>query len=173
MNRLRQVWSDIKQRCQNPNNRNYCRYGARGITVCREWSDSFIPFYEWATSVGGYKPGLSIERLDNEGPYAPYNCTFANRHTQSRNKRTNVLVTAFGETKCLMDWASDPRCGIGLEGLRQRLLRGMNPEEAIAANSLNDGTKEFCRNGHQFSEDNTQYEGKYRRCKICRSNRKH
>jgi hypothetical protein len=71
---LYRKWTNINSRCYNPNNKNYKYYGGRGIKVCDEWRE-FIPFKEWSLS-NGYKPGLHIDRIDNNLGYFPDNCRF-------------------------------------------------------------------------------------------------
>lgn len=92
---LYKSWAGMVQRCSNPNAKAYKDYGARGITVCDEWRD-FQKFYEWAVR-NGYKPGLTIERMDNNKGYEPSNCTYATRAEQNRNTtRTHRIETSDG-----------------------------------------------------------------------------
>lgn len=70
--RARNVWGQIIRRCTKPHACDYHRYGGRGIGVADEWLD-FEVFYAWAIA-NGYKKGLQIHRLDNDGDYAPSNC---------------------------------------------------------------------------------------------------
>lgn len=71
----------MKTRCYNKNSLEYSNYGGRGITVCKEWKDDFKSFYDWAMS-HGYKEGLTIDRIDNNGNYEPNNCQWL---TKSEN----------------------------------------------------------------------------------------
>ena len=78
------TWQQLRQRCENPNNKAYNNYGGRGIKVCTRWQD-FRNFFEDM----GKKPGpkYSIDRIDNDGNYEPSNCRWATRHDQRINSR--------------------------------------------------------------------------------------
>lgn len=93
------------ERCYEPSSKFYRNYGARGITVCDEWrgNSGLDNFVRWA-SQNGYKPGLTLDRIDNDKGYSPENCQWATRKWQSNNKRNNVYITIDGETKTLAQW---------------------------------------------------------------------
>ena len=85
--KLYAVWSMIKQRCNNKNSQKFKYYGERNIKICNEWENDFTKFKDWCMS-NGYKEGLEIDRIDNNGNYEPTNCRFANRSLQIQNTRT-------------------------------------------------------------------------------------
>lgn len=46
--RLYTIWKNMRQRCLNQNNISFINYGGRGITICDDWLDDFMSFYDWA-----------------------------------------------------------------------------------------------------------------------------
>lgn len=94
--RLYGVWCGMRSRCHKPTSNVYHRYGGRGIKVCDEWRNDFRSFYDWAIS-HGYKYGLSIDRIDNNGNYEPSNCRWATAKEQNNNTRRNRYVYVNGE----------------------------------------------------------------------------
>lgn len=94
-----QVWLNMKGRCYNPNNNRWYRYGARGITVCDRWRESFEAFL---AAMGEKPDGLSIDRIDNDGHYScgqcdqcasnswGFNCRWATRKQQMNNKTQRI-----------------------------------------------------------------------------------
>lgn len=77
------IWINMRDRCNNPFNQNYHRYGGRGIYVCDSWDESFINFY---ADMGDRPEGMSIDRIDNNKGYSPDNCRWATNLQQSVNK---------------------------------------------------------------------------------------
>lgn len=126
--RLYGIWNKIKDRCFNPNCKRFSDYGGRGITVCREWKDSFQAFFDWAME-NGYKDSLTIDRKDPNGNYEPTNCRWSTYKEQGNNKRNNRLITVHGKTHTVGEWASI--VGIKYSTLYSRIYRnGMNTTEA-------------------------------------------
>lgn len=85
------LWSGMKERCYNPNNKSYESYGGRGITISDEWLNNFQSFYDWCMA-NGYKKGLQIDRIDNDGKYEASNCQFISQTFNARNKSTTKLT---------------------------------------------------------------------------------
>lgn len=96
-------WKNMIERCYNPKVDSYPLYGGRGITVCDEWKDDVEEFYRWAID-NGFSPELSIDRIDNDGPYAPWNCRWVDDFTQARNKRNSVTIKVNGEHMTLSEF---------------------------------------------------------------------
>lgn len=117
------VWGGMLTRCYSENHPTHKHYGARGIFVCDEWQNDFTAFRDWAME-NGWQRGLEIDRKDNNGPYSPENCRVTDRKTNNRNKRDTVLHEAFGESKCLPEWAEDPRCLVSKRTLSARISYG-------------------------------------------------
>lgn len=97
------AWAAAKQRCENPNDRKYYRYGARGIKMCDRWRNSFSNFLE---DMGDKKPKTSLERINLDGNYEPGNCIWASMKTQMNNTSKNIRVEFNGEVKTLSEWAA-------------------------------------------------------------------
>lgn len=120
-------WGHMKQRCLNENNQDYHNYGARGITVCEEWLD-FSKFYEWALA-NGYKKGLSIDRIDNDGNYEPGNCRWATWVQQQNNKRNSRVISFDGKEMTLAQWSE--KTGINYNTLNSRLNSGWSIKKTL------------------------------------------
>lgn len=98
-------WRAMKQRCNDPNHTAYYRYGGRGIKVCEEWLNSFSAYRDWALS-HGYRPGLQLDRIDNDGNYEPSNCRWATVKEQAYNRKSNRYLTVYGITHSAYEWTN-------------------------------------------------------------------
>lgn len=97
------MWRGIKSRCFNPNAPHYHRYGGRGITMHAPWVEDFARFL---ADVGEQPaPGMTLDRVDNDGNYEPGNVRWATRREQSNNRENNIRLTSGGETLTLSQWA--------------------------------------------------------------------
>lgn len=126
-------WGGMIKRCTNPKATGYRNYGGRDICVCARWSGpgGFANFY----ADMGPKPAWAhdIDREDNNGDYEPGNCRWTTRKVNSRNKRSNRLVTFMGQTKPVVEWAEELADSLDLTpgGIRLRLRYGWPVEKAF------------------------------------------
>ena len=82
------VWHDIKKRCLNPNIKTYKYYGGRGIKMYSEWINDYMAFYNYVSTLPHFGvPGLSIDRINNDGNYEPGNLRWATAKEQMNNRR--------------------------------------------------------------------------------------
>lgn len=130
------MYDSIKKRCLNKNNKDYKNYGGRGIKICNEWlnkENGFINFYNWAIE-NGYKEGLTIDRINNNGNYEPNNCRWVTNKEQQRNTRNNVFLTYNGETHCLSEWAEI--LGLTDSCIKGRYFRNLPIEKILSTKDL-------------------------------------
>lgn len=121
------IWSSMKSRCQYVKHPHFSRYGGRGIKVCDAWANSFTAF--WSDMGTSYQPGLTIDRIDNNGNYEPGNCRWATVKEQGNNARHNVIVVTPSGSLTLMQ--TSERYGVEYHKLRMRLQRGWPVERAL------------------------------------------
>ena len=84
LTRIYALWCNMRYRCRCKTSKDYKNYGAKGITVCKEWED-YIVFKKWAISAN-YKEGLTIERKNNNKGYNPSNCIFTTIAENNKNR---------------------------------------------------------------------------------------
>ena len=127
--RLYGIWAGIKTRCYNEHQaESYKKYGKRGISMCDEWRNSYASFRDWAFS-NGYRDDLTIDRIDNNGPYEPSNCRWASVKEQNNNRRSNHYLTFNGKTQSIAQWTEE--AGFGRSVIEHRLSRGWSVEAAL------------------------------------------
>ena len=126
--RLYNIWLNMKQRCSNPKASHYEYYGGRGISVCREWRDSFSSFREWAIS-NGYNEKLTLDRTDRDEDYCPGNCRWITQTEQMSNTSRNIMLTYQGETHSLSEWSRI--VGVPYGTLKSRLRYGWSVERML------------------------------------------
>lgn len=131
-------WRGMFNRCYRIKCAQYHNYGGRGVKVCSSWR-AFESFF--ADMGPRPSPQHSIDRIDVNGNYScghceecvangwPPNCQWQTQARQTRNRRSNTLLTCDGETLCVADWAE--RYGLNLSALYNRLRWGWPPDLAI------------------------------------------
>lgn len=123
------IWNAMKNRCRNPQDKNFHLYGGRGITYCERWDD----FQNFISDMGQCPPRMSLERTDNSKGYNPENCRWATQAEQCRNMRRNRVLTYHGKSLCLTDWAAE--VGLTRDALDSRLRSGWTLERALTTPS--------------------------------------
>jgi hypothetical protein len=96
------AWAHAKDRCHRKTDARYHIYGARGISMCPEWRNSFEQFF---ADMGPAPEGFTLERRDSNKGYCPENCIWADRITQANNTCTNRIVEFHGKKMTLAQCA--------------------------------------------------------------------
>lgn len=117
----------MKYRCDNVNNSSYINYGARGITYTPKWK-TFSGFLDDMEQ--SWEDGLTLDRIDVNGPYCKENCRWTDRKQQAINRRNTKLFKHKGQQKTLTDWSDE--LGIKRSTLAQRIyVYGWSVERAL------------------------------------------
>jgi len=117
----------MRQRCNNIKNNMYQRYGGRGIQVCPEWDASFQQFF--ADMGPRPSPNHSIDRINNEGPYAPWNCRWTTKEVQANNTSTNKFIEYDGQRRTISEWAKTLQ--IPAKRIQERISLGWSFEKIV------------------------------------------
>lgn len=128
--RIRSVHKGMMRRCFCKTDDNYKNYGARGITVCDEWTGEkgLENFYEWAIK-NGYSDNLTLDRKDNNKGYSPDNCRWADKVTQQNNRRNNIVLNYMDKSLTLKQWCRE--LGVNYSSALKRYHRGLSVEEVL------------------------------------------
>lgn len=126
--KIRKAYYNMKDRCFNNKSSDYHNYGGRGITVCPEWVVSLESFYNWAIE-NGYDNTLSLDRIENNGPYSPDNCRWVTFKKQCNNTRKTKWIEYRGKRRPMAEWAEI--LGIKYSTLKKRILSGDSIELAF------------------------------------------
>lgn len=121
------IWVSMRERCRNPKLKGFKNYGGRGITVCERWKS----FANFLADMGEKPAGLSLDRINNNGNYEPGNCRWADRETQSRNRRNNRRLTFDGREMTFGEWEKEK--GLTHGTINDRLSRNWTVEQAITS----------------------------------------
>lgn len=122
-------WMAMKQRCLNPSDGAWSRYGARGITVCQRWADSFEAFLE---DMGPKPtPKHTIDRLRPTGNYEPGNCRWATKEQQGQENKTNLIPLAYDGVMYPSISAACRAAGVNKQSVLRRLWRGTPPDRVF------------------------------------------
>ena len=121
-------WRGMKERCSNPNFKQYKDYGGRGISVYQYWQKDFKSFLYWAVK-SGHQQGLQLDRKDNNKGYNPCNCRWVTRKENNRNKRDTRYIEYNGTKKSLSEWCEI--YGFNFKTLSNRISRGWEIERAF------------------------------------------
>jgi len=149
------IWDAMIQRCTNPKNPMYRRYGGRGINVCESWR-VFENFYR---DMGPRPNGLEIDRICNDSGYEPSNCRWATRKQQQNNTSRNVVIKHEGKEQTVSQWADE--IGINANTITYRLRRGWTNAEALSVK------KEKGWNARKAQKLEIEKESRRRTCTVC------
>lgn len=125
---LYNVHRGMKERCYNSNSKTYKYYGGRGISICAEWINDFPAFAKWAQE-NGYKPGLKIDRRNNDGNYEPSNCHWVTHRENCNNQKNSRQIFFQGKSMTASFWAE--HTGVRATTISRRINKGWSVEKAL------------------------------------------
>ncbi len=161
-------WQSMHRRCCRPEHRYWKYYGGRGIKIYPPWHSSNPDgFSNFLSDMGQRPPGKCLDRIDNDDHYSPSNCRWSTPLEQQRNRRGNVHLTAFGETKILSEWADDPRCSVLSGTIARRITAEWTPEDSVSCPSAFIREPSTCPNcGSGFTRVRAWHEFCSTKCRL-------
>lgn len=117
-------WESMRGRCLNENATGFGRYGERFVCIYTPW----LRFENFIADMGAKPPGTTLERKDNDGDYAPWNCKWATYREQARNRKNNHTLTYLGRKMTVTEVSEIS--GVPMTTLLRRLASGESPESA-------------------------------------------
>lgn len=136
-------WISAKNRCTNPKNQGYKKYGGRGIrclwnTFEEYKKDMYESYLDHVKKYGEYE--TTLDRINVNGNYSKKNCRWATHREQSRNTRTNRMLTFNNKTQCVVAWADE--LGVSRKAMDNRLnILGWTIEKALSTPQITHFTK--------------------------------
>jgi hypothetical protein len=127
--KIHHTWRSIRDRCNNPNTRNYKDYGGRGIKVCKRWNDKKDGFRNFLEDVKTIPKGKEIDRINNNKGYNPKNFRIVTSKENCRNKRNNHLIPFNNRNLTMVEWSEIT--GISREVIGWRLKNGWSVKKAL------------------------------------------
>lgn len=124
------AWQAMKKRCSNPAHKDFHSYGGRGIKVCERWMN----FENFLADMGLPPPGMTLDRIDNNGDYEPSNCRWATPAEQALNTNRAVVINVHGVPKRAREIAAE--LGVTPHAIWGRIKRGMSHEAAATTPSM-------------------------------------
>lgn len=133
--RIERIYYNMISRCYNSNTPKFKNHGGRGIKVCEEWlgENGLTNFNEWAIN-NGYDKSLTLDRINNDGDYAPNNCRWTTNEIQHKNRRTTIYIEFNGERKTVQEWSKE--LDIPTNTIYGRYFKGLEPEEILYKGKL-------------------------------------
>ena len=128
---LYKTWHNIRSRCKNPNATKYYLYGGKGISICKEWDEDFMSFFNWSLE-NGWEKGLTIDRIDGNLNYNSSNCRWVDYYVQNNNLSNNHVIEYKGKSQSMYAWARE--LDMNPKTLTERLRRGWTIERAFETN---------------------------------------
>lgn len=101
------VWNTIKSRCYNQSNKKYKNWGGSGITMCEDWKNNFVAFFDWCIG-NGWRLGLQVDKDTKGGKiYSPENCIITTSKENNNKRRNNFIIEYDGRKQTLSEWSSE------------------------------------------------------------------